>query len=534
MSSRIIRWLCVSYGIAAVLLACPYIYEHTDGRYQGSPLYYGSDFSHYVVRLQEGLLHPLGDTGNGIFSFPDNPPGMQPAGLEQIGGFLFAWTGWRGMDVMILLSIMFGAAVIPLLQRLLVRTGIGEGGAFAGAFLYFFLFFGPLSRFVHQSWSMPLSLVAFLLLWRFWERQTLVRAAFAGVALGVLPYSYYWSWTFVWTIMGVLFLFSVSKLRDRNVRMGWEMLLLLLTIVAAPYFLHMFSLLGSDVAREAAERSSLVLSRGVESYPRSFLTFLMAVCGYLAIGRERKDRLLLPIVGACIASFVVLHQQFIHGQVISFATHYYPYICLTALFFGVTLIARKQWNPLTIVSGLICFVFLLTAFLDYKGRNPFRVIDEHFAFQHFVTLLPVLDAEPKQVILTDLQSSLVVAANTKHDVVFTEHARHLLISTQEYAERYCLTTLFAPDAHPEWIADMLVETGRLNIARQDELHAERLVTATDACRRVRSNPKEWLQRYGVTMLLWNEKDHPEWKIDLSLFMLDKQGDGWSVWKRIDY
>lgn len=524
------RSLLLSWTIAAIILACPFVLERLDSRYHGGPLYFGSDSSHYVVRLEQGLIEPWGDTGNGIFSLPDDPAGLQPAGLERIAGLLFGWTGWRATEVSILLTILLGATVVPLLQLLLTRTGLSARAAFAGSALYFFLFLGPISRFVHQSWSLPMTLFALLLLWRFFEQRSTRRAGIAGIALGLLPYVYYWSWTFAWTLLLALTIVVLARKEERRSAFPWIALWLVMFAVASPYFIHMAGLLGNPVAREAAERSSVVFARGIESYPRSILTFLLAVFAFLVLVRKHEERTLLPIAAACIAIPIVMHQQFIHGEVISFSTHYYPYVCLVALLFAAALLARGRWNPIPIVSFMICIAFLGGAFVDYSKRYPFRAIPMYFQFQQFDTLLPVLDQLPKQVILTDHLSALIVAANTKHDVVFTEHARHLLISTTEYAERYCLTTLFAPDAHPEWVADTLVETGRLGRARQDELHAERLQITTDACTRIRNNPKQWLEHYAVTELLWDEKDHPEWNIDPLLFEKMEQGEGWSLWK----
>ncbi len=524
-----IKWLCVSYVLTVLLLATSFVHVRMDARYLGGPLFYGSDRSHYVIRLQEGLLNPFGNTGNGIFSVPKDTQGLQPAGLEQIGGLLLGWTGWRGTEAMIVLSVLLGALVVPILQRLLVRTGIKESSAFVGSFLYFFLFFSPIGRFVHQSWSFSLTLLSLLLFWRFFEMKSVRRAVIAGIAMGMVPYIYYWSWTFVWSIAAMLFLLTLVRREHLRHLWSWFFFWLTLGIVAAPYFWHIISLMGLPVAREAAERSSLVLSHGIESYSRSILTLLLALCGFFTLGRRREAAQFLPVASGCIATFVVLHQQFLHGNVISFSTHYYPYICLIALLFSATLIAKKQWNALSIGSLLLCTIFLGAALIDYRDRNPLQLAPENFAYQHFKSILPVLDSIPKQVVLTDLESVLVIAANTKHDVVFTEHARHLLIPTTEYAERYCLTTLLAPNPHVEWIAKTLVETGRLGRARQDQLYTERLKITTEACARVRSAPQEWLHHYGVTLLLWNEKSHPEWKVDPSLFTLQDKGDGWSTW-----
>lgn len=535
MHKRTRQLLLGSYTLALLVLAFPRIHERLDARNLGFPLYYGSDSSHYVVRLEQGLVEPFSDTSNGIFSVPDAPGGLQPGGLEQIVGYLFSWTGWTATTVMILLSTLFGATIVPLLQRLLVRTGLSEGKALAGSALYFFLFLGPIQRFVHSSWSLPLALLALLLVWRFWERPNVLRAICAGIIVGCLPHVYYWGWTFVWCTTGLLTLFALFRSSpEKKARViGLACLWIAAALVAAPYFLHIASMLGNPLSNEVAERSSVVFSRGVESYPRSILTFLLALFALLSFGRKSsKMDMLLPVVALSITTCIVLHQQLLHGKVISFSTHYYPYICVAALLFGAALFAHRRWSLHRMFSAFLCLVFLGGAFVDYSRRYQIFLIDpDLFHYEHFSTLLPILEKDPrKEVILTDYLAGLPIAASTRHDVVFTEHARHLLISTREYAERYCLTDMFNPVADPAWLPNMLHELSRLGTARAEELRTERLDITTDACLDVRSYPKEFLQDYGVTLLLWDEKDHPEWKINPSLFTLETQGDGWSLWR----
>lgn len=538
MHKRTRQILLGSYALTLLALAFPHVHARLDPRNQGFPLYYGSDSSHYVVRLEQGLVEPLSDTSNGIFSVPNAPGGLQPGGLEQIVGYLFSWTGWTATTVMVLLSTLFGATLVPLLQRLLVRTGLSDVKALGGSALYFFLFLGPIQRFVHSSWSLPLALLSLLLVWRFWDRPTVLRAICAGIIVGCLPHVYYWGWTFVWCTVGLLTLFSLfrSSSEKRARIIGLLCLWMVAAFIAIPYFLHIASMLGNSLANEVAERSSVVFSRGIESYPRSILTLLVALFALICFGRKssKTREALIPVAALCMTSFIVLHQQLLHGKVISFSTHYYPYICIAALLFGAALFAHRAWSLHRIFSACLCVVFLGAAFVDYSMRYKIFMVDSDlFHYQHFSTVLPILEKNPrKEVILTDYLAGLPIAASTKHDVVFTEHARHLLISTREYAERYCLTDMFNPVTDPVWLPNMLHELSRLGTVRAEELRSERLGITTDACLDIRSNPKGFLKDYGVTLLLWDEKDHPEWKIDHSLFQLETQGQGWSLWRPV--
>ena len=511
--------------IAALILALPFLSAFADARFQGAPLFLGTDESHYVVRLQQGLIEPFGNTSNGIFSVPV-VQGLQPAGLEMILGVLFGWTGIPAGHLIVLLTILGGAAVLPLLYLLLRQAGVPFHCACLGSAVYVFLFLSPLRRVMHQSISFPLTLAALLFFFRFWEKPTTKRAVFAGIALGILPHVYYWSWTFAWAFAALVVIASIITGFFRS---RWKIFALLggvALLVALPYFASLASHMGDPLVYEAAERSSVIASRGWESLPRSLLSILLAVCSAVVFWQNRKSHALSPVFLMGVIPAVVLHQQLIHGTVISFSTHYYPLICLTSLIIACALFhSHIRSIPAWIMMG-VSLLFLGAAAMDYSGRWSLMLPDQVFSMQHLKTAYPLLGTG---TVLTDQNTALAVASNTRADVVFTEHARHLLISTREYAERYCLSTLSAEDANAKWIPEILREPSKLGRVREEEMFHERQQIATDACRRVRGNPERFLRKYRVTELLWNSDLHPEWKISTKLFAKRQEGTGWSLW-----
>lgn len=524
-------WLATLYLASVCLLSVSYVREITNPAYRGFPLFYGVDESHYVIRLQEGLLR--GDTTNGIFSGPDAPGGMQPGGMERFIGALFSWTGWSGTTVAILLSVLIASLTLPIVTLLACRAGCKKVPAVIVGVTYCFLFLGPLRRFVHQSWSFPLTVLAFLLLTHWWQQPTRKVAVVAGIFLGLLPHVYLWSWTFAWTVLGILCLTLFLERPKSSVHLKTlPYVLIPLAVVSVPYFLGLLSAMSDSLSSVVAERSSVVHARGVESFARSVLTIVMALSALSLGWRVRKERSVLPFFAAGIACVIVLHQQMIHGTVISFSTHYYPYIALTAILLCAVVLTyylrrAESWAVLLVAS-----VLLLAAFVDYRGRLSVFRSKGSFAYQHLQEAYPVLFDGVRETVLTDRDTALVLAANTDDDVVYADLLRHVLISTEEFAERYCMTEAFEPGgADPAWIPSMLHELSRLGRARAEELRAERQRIAEDACRRVREDLPGALDRYAVTMLLWNEKARPDWTIDTRFFALDRRGDGWSIWRR---
>jgi hypothetical protein len=175
---------------------------------------------------------------------------------------------------------------------------------------------------------------------------------------------------------------------------------------------------------------------------------------------------------------------------------------------------------------------------DYGPRfTLFRVdVPTTFSFQHLAPVITELRNDSvRRTVLTDQETALYVSAHTDDDVVFIEFARHLLISTSEYAERYCLSEMSSvPPVDGSWVPERLQELSAIGHEQIADVFASNKKIAQQACCAVRRDPAVFLQQFGVTSLLWNERSHPEWYIDPLFFVRERQGDGWSLWRvRLD-
>jgi hypothetical protein len=505
-----------------------------DPAFQGLLPYNGSEEGMYFLRTQHALRHPFTDATNGVWTGPDAARGPQAAGTEELLGALFSWTGLSAPWLVFFLSVLIAPTILPLGAALLRRTGVSPWVALGLSVLFWWILAFN-RRYFHPAFSLPLVMGSLLLLWRWYERPGAVRALLAGLPIGLAVGVYLWAWTFLWACAGLL---CAAVLLDRSLpqrraalrSIPWLAAGMLLT--GGPQLLRLFLVRGHPLFDAVSVRVGLVHSRLPESLPRSVLSVLLAAAAVWLLLRHRRH--LWPLLAILAALAVMYNQQLVHGVVMSFSSHYINYLMLAALLLCAALVAHRAWKPASLAVIALCAVQLVLGFRDVKGRVlAFLPPEGHtMRFQHLRPALDLLEREGGGAVLTDRRAADIVASYTGRDLAFTEYSAFLLVTDEEFTERACLSELFAA---PFDYADAVVHgEERLRVLRGQETQEEyeRSLAAADAiCRRVRADPAPVLARYGVTHLLWDERNRPDWRIDERLFSVVERGEGWSVWAR---
>lgn len=498
-------------------------------------MFRSDDESQYIMRIEQALLHPLTDVSNSITSGPDAPRGLQMTFPETLVGSAFSWTGISASSLALWLSVLLAPLVMPLLALLMSRFGVRKIIAIILSTLFFFLLIGPLRRVIHQSWSLPYVLFTLLLMVDWFRQPTKKSTLGLGIILGLLPGIYFWAWTYGWAVFGILVASEVIVRVRKKEAVGpffWHAAsaLIVAFIVASPFLMLMWMNSHDPTAAETSLRSSLIAAREFESITRSFVLVIFTI-GITGALFKRRDRSLTPVFAMALGLLIVLHQQFIHGNVLSFWTHYYPYVCAVSI---LSVGLFESWNKRGVfgyvATGAAC-LFILGAYQDYSSRLSILAPLPIEQYQHLSEPLALLAKETeKQTVLSDRNTSLLVGMNTDHDLAFTVYLRHVLLSTEELAERYCLVDSLSPVSDPDWLAYTIKEISAAGKEGTEEVLQRDLVTVRQACEVVRSETKSALSEYGVTRLLWDEKIYPEWKIDERLFEKISSGEGWSLWR----
>lgn len=523
-------WLFLFALLVAILAVLPYALHTQHPLWQGVVVLRDEDYANYFSRLQRSLSGYPFEASNGITSVSEHIPGLQIAGMEIAVGFLFQWTGLPAPVLGVLLSGAFGAVLFLLFFQFFRELKFSNEWSLGLVVAIFIAMFHGLTRVVQPGWTFVPAVASLVLFLRFLDRPRWTLLVVTAVLLGVLPYLYFWHWTFVYaSVASIVCLFFLA----RRALPPWSKMVLLgvLTLlIALPFCLHTWSLSSVPFYPEIAIRASFLHQRFPESWPRSILLCTQLIV-LLSLWKSSKgERGYLLVSGLLIGIVLAMHQNILHNQVLMFASHYQPHFTIVTLVVGAwacihAMSPFRRW----LIIAIAVLLFAASA-RDYAFAHAFfapRYAD--FRYQHLHDVFPQFQDQPeKDVLLSDAVTSRVVTSFLPVGIVYTGHMRFLLMSDAEMAERYCLSIIAAPTI--DSFRALYIEYNRILDSKAMRLHEKQLVG--DACAKVRHDPRAYLKKFHVTHILWNSELHPDWKFDTDRLHVKKvaSGSGWMLWR----
>jgi len=532
------RWLlllgsCVF--LIAILIQVPQVLHMIDSRSEGILVHLNSDEHAYLARVQESLSGRPEQAAEAIIGDPVIR-GAQGAFLESAYGSLFGWTGWRAATVLQIMDSVVPAILFLAVWLFLFLCGFTRMQALGGALLFVFLSLYNLNRPIYQRASTLLTLLAMsgILLGLLKQRWTGIAGAVLG---GLLVGTYFWSWTYAAVWCGLLFLWLLVRWWREGGENRYSLLLLVAFGVialafASPFLWEMWNASQHPLYGQAVFRSGMRPGHAPESlaYSMCFLLMLTGIGGaFLTKPKDMRPHAVVLIT--ILTSVTVIHQQIVHGIIFNFVSHYLFLLMISAI---AVLLLSLRLRPRWLILSLIGSVVYLAA-VGYDGRH---VIDQYrrdegsFAEQHFSTLLPVLDALPRARILSDPHTSMFIAGNTHHDVVYSLYLKNVLLSNEELAQRFCLSLIELPP--DEWNIserEHLLYPDAVGAFGQ-EVREQEVALVESTCRQISREAAQWVERFGVDYVLWDEKWQKQWaptRLGVPMTSVAKN-EGWSLWR----
>ncbi len=523
---------------AGCLVMLPYVEHVFHPLYRGFTVIRDKDYGNYNSRLERALRGHPEEANNGILPIGSGVRGLQQAGIEQTVGVAFGWTGIHAVPLSAIISGMSTALLFVLFFLVFAALGFEKRTALAMTALYFAIFLGDtLGRTVHPGWSFVPTMLALLSFVALWKRPRPPLAIVTGVLLGILPSVYFWGWAYVWSIVACAVVVDLVARRRESpfVRRPWPIVLCagITLLIASPALMQIIHTFTSPLHAEISLRADILMQRSVESPTRSILLFLqLAALGWVFKGHKREWPYLATF--AFLAGITVaMHQNFLHGRVLMFASHFYPQLCISTLVATVWALVRRPWLPARVTIVCIGILFLAAGFMDEYRHYAFLIPrPSNFQHQHLREPVQMLERDNTQdVVLTDAVTGRVVTAWTDDGIIYTTHLRFLEIPDSEIAERYCVSELFDPHM-PDPYRTIYIEYNRILDSPPVRAREQQLVK--EACNRVRADPKTYLEQYRVTHVLQNFYERPYWKVDARRYglRLIGSGSGWLLWKRL--
>lgn len=517
------------------LSIAPYAARQLHPLNQGLTVIRDKDYANYDSRLERALSGHPSEAGNGITPVGSGIEGMQVAGVEVVLGTLFAWTGIPAPPLSAIITAILGPILFLLFYQLFRFLSFPDRWSLAMTLVLFVVMFHGLTRVVHPGWSFVPSIAALIAFIVFHKRPTVIRAVTAGVLLGVLPFLYFWSWMFVWASAGSLVILGMLAHRSHEpVIRQWKLsflLAIIVAIVAIPFALHTIDLFQNPLYGEVAVRASFLSQRTPESWPRTILLLVQLAALLSLFPRSRSDRSYLAVAAMLLGLTLAMHQNVLHNRVLMFASHFEPHMIIASMTAGAWALWRRAPVLRRVVIAGIALVFLVAGASDYAFAHRFFLVRESdFHDQYLAPAIALLAPRHREVILTDANTGRLLTAWTSNAIVYTTHARFLLISDAAMAERFCVAEMFDPAPNP--FRSLYIEYNRVLDSPAMRRHEADLVN--EACARVKADPAAMLTKYGVTAILWNRSDHPEWTVESDAPKLGlwkrASGSGWELWE----
>jgi hypothetical protein len=399
--AQLVTWAVVSllFGAMSIFPAIAFRVDPTVG-FRGVEMEPTDAETHYAARVQE-IRDGSWSASNVYYAGDKDQPYLQPPVPEWIVSGLGRVVGFNAPQSLALSQFVLGALLCAIMIGCFTALTGRFWWALVGVSAYVFagyMYSGPwmlwrlltntqgtlefltFARPINPQWSATLFFGA---LWAFthWHQS---RSRLALAIAGVLTILSYYSYIYVWTLLGMIYLVvGVKDLVQREYARVKELLMLaaLLLIGLVPYGLNVWSAMHHPFSTETSMRLGLIHAHA----PQLGITLVLLLV-VSAIALKRIHSAAWIVIAFTFAAFIVQNQQIISGQEIVLSHyHWYftkPFVMILGTVFACSWAYDrwgKQWSshhvlkntfvPLTVAVLLICGA--LYQWRSYQVALPF-------------------------------------------------------------------------------------------------------------------------------------------------------------------
>ena len=327
--------------------------------------------THYAVRYREILDgHP--ELGNAYISAPKDQPPIQPpipewtlAMLSRLTPFEPAFdfillkalcafvvfmvafflanaiTNQRRESLVAVTVMLFAAAAVSAPWNLLEVLSSGSFAVFS--WLRF-------ARPVNPLWTMPWVYLTIFFLSKWVRKPKVLWIVLASLTTSLLLYAYFYAWTYLLTVVGLLFLWYAWH-KDRRRILHILLFFGIFALLGSVYFLHLAELTQHPWYLVTSRRQGLIPSREPVMGVWMIALLLLAIFGKRIAWKEQWPLVIALAFGGLIA----MNQQLITGQHL-FPEHYHWYFVQplgTLLATLVVLLGLREWLGALVYRGVL-------------------------------------------------------------------------------------------------------------------------------------------------------------------------------------
>jgi hypothetical protein len=538
--------LVISLAVGAIIAAPPVLFRLSKD-YAGLPMMKTNTEAHYVSQIQE-VWDGHDWLGNPFFADLKEEPYLFP----PLGPHIYAGLGWvlglSTISSVLLLRFVFTSAMAFFIY---LFASAASGNKMAGYISAPFVMLGyslvdpghvltvirsgipehagflDYGRPVNPQLS---SLFFFSYLYFFWRtlhETTKTWRVFAGVSAIILGFSFYvylFTWTFIFSLNGFLFLLSLIKKEKESMR-RIAAVSLGAAVLGIPYLLHTLEVSRHPWYADSAPRFGFVHMR---QWQISRLIVGMFALFLLASRRLSADARQFFLAFFLTALFVV-NEQVLTGLYVF--NHHYHWYYSTPLAIVALVVIATAWLPSFVREEqkrqLVLFVWIGTLFV-------YGIANQHVAYaralpavkeeQRYAPLVEWLHTQPKdRTVFADYDLTNFLPAITHQNVNYHGTSMYTLVPSERLLHQYLLYTYL--DAVPTSSARAYFEAHRNEISAFVYAYTYSFVPGVCygcfpdsvidgmVAKYEQFNDSNFageIRKYPVDYIVWDRQKKPEW------------------------